>query len=464
MKKKLQFGLYLCFIAILFNCSNSDDGTSEQRLEPITASFEATISTTDANTLLLNNTTTYEFPFTSSWDYGLGNGNVTDGPGVEMVRYTTPGTYTITLTVTGEGVSDTATQSITVNENGICPDGNCIPTEPVEPNMGLKDFANFPIGMAITTDRLNISEYAGVLRSDFNHLTAEFEMKMDIMHPTPTTFNFEKGDAIVAFATANGMDVHGHTLIWHNEAALPSWVKNFSGTDAEFEAMVENYITKTLEHFKGKVRSWDLVNEALSDSGNNPLRNTESGGLGSIFRQRMGPDYVKKCFQFARKADPDVLLFYNDYNMASDDSKRAAMFRLVDDLGDLIDGIGAQMHISFNSPSKSKIQALADGTVNRGLQLHFAELDIRVNTEGNASLSALSTSRANAQKAKYKEVVEIYNAIPDVNKFALTIWGLRDNESWLTDFWQVPEFPLLFDRNYNKKPAYDGVMEALTGN
>ncbi len=457
--------LGLCLITIMFSCSNSDDGGTEQRLEPITAAFEATISTTDPNVLILNNTTTYEFDFTSSWDYGLGDPAVTDGPGNEMVRYATPGRYTITLTVTGEGVTDTATQEILVDINGICPDGVCSPIEPevpLEPQVGLKDFADFSVGMAITLERLNIPQHAEVYRKDFNNLTAEFEMKMDIMHPTPTTFNFDAGDAIVAFAEANGMEVHGHTLIWHNEFALPNWVKNFSGTDAQFEAMVENYITTTLQHFKGKVRSWDLVNEAISDSRGNPLRNTEGNGLGSIFRQKMGPDYVKKCFQFARNADPDVKLFYNDYNMASSVSKRDAMFRLVDDLGDLIDGVGAQMHISFNSPSQSRIQQLVDGVVSRNLLLHFAELDVRVNTEGNASLAALSAPRAEAQKAKYKEVVEIYNAIPQANKFALTVWGLRDNETWLTDFWKVPEFPLMFNENYTQKPAYDGFMEALT--
>jgi endo-1,4-beta-xylanase len=95
------------------------------------------------------------------------------------------------------------------------------------------------------------------------------------------------------------------------------------------------------------------------------------------------------------------------------------------------------------------------------LKLHFAELDIRTNSEGDANVTSLSSSKANAQKAKFKEVVEIYNAIPLDNKFALTTWGLRDNESWLLDFWGVPDWPLMFDENYNKKPAYDGFIEGL---
>ena len=127
----------------------------------------------------------------------------------------------------------------------------------------------------------------------------------------------------LSFAQANDMNVHGHALIWHN--ATPSWVQNFAGTDAEFEAMVKDYITTTVTRYKGKVRSWDVVNEAFEDGVVIPLRN-------SVFRQKMGDDYIKKCFQFARDADPDVLLFYNDYNMASSATKRTAMFNLVDEL------------------------------------------------------------------------------------------------------------------------------------
>ena len=217
--------------------------------------------------------------------------------------------------------------------------------------------------------------------------------------------------------------------------------------------MVEDYITTTVTRNKGKVKYWDVVNEAIDDDGGgNPLRN-------SVFRQKMGDDYIKKCFQWARNADPDALLFYNDYNMAASSGKRAAMFALVDNLGDLVDGVGAQMHISYNGPSQSNIQAVADGTVSRGLKLHFSELDIRANP--NNDISSLTNARAEAQKAKYKEVVEIYNAIPLDNKYALTIWGIRDSESWLIDFWGHTDWPLIFDDSYNKKSAYDGFIEGL---
>lgn len=130
-------------------------------------------------------------------------------------------------------------------------------------------------------------------------------------------------------------------------------------------------------------------------------------------------------------------------------------------MGDLADGVGAQMHITYNEPSVDNIQAVVDGVVSRGLKLHFSELDIRTNPEQDTGITILSSEKATLQQAKYKEVAQIYNSIPLENKFALTVWGLRDNESWLLNFWGVPDWPLLFDQSYNKKKAYQGFLEGL---
>ncbi len=455
MKKINKFLTLISALILAFACSSDGGGGPNPGPivipDPIKASFDFSISTTDAHVLLLNNTTTHNVSFTSVWDYGLGTGTVADGAGVEEVRYDIEGQYTIKLTVTSDGLSNTASKTIIVNADGICPNGVCSGSGS---NESLKSAATtFSVGMITRAAYINAGgQHTATLKKEFNNLTSEYEMKMNVMYPSQGNYNFSAGDVIVGFAQANGMNVHGHALIWHS--STPSWVENFAGTNAEFEAMVEDYITTTVNHFKGKVRSWDVVNEALEDGTGHPLRN-------SVFRQKMGDDYVKKCFQFARNADPTALLFYNDYNMASSPTKRAAMFVLVDNLGNLCDGVGAQMHISYNGPSAANIQAVADGTVSRGKKLHFSELDIRTNPEGNASLTSLSTDRANSQKAKFKEVVQIYNSIPLANKFALTVWGLRDNESWLIDFWGVPDWPLMFNANYNKKPAYDGFIEAL---
>ncbi|MGB7392887.1 MAG: endo-1,4-beta-xylanase [Pricia sp.] len=321
-----------------------------------------------------------------------------------------------------------------------------------EPDTALKSVATtFSVGMAVQANRLT-GMHDSILRREFNNLTAEYEMKMNIMYPREGEYDFTAADAIVDYAVANDMDVHGHALIWYN--ATPSWVENFSGTDAEFEAMVEDYITTVLERYKGRVRSWDVVNEAIND-GSNTLRN-------SVFLERMGEDYIAKCYQFARNADPDVLLFYNDYNIEFDTGKRDATFAIVDNLlaQDLIDGVGAQMHISYTFPSRSQIQGFVDATVSRELLVHFSELDIRANPDNDLTTS-LTTARAVQQQAKYREVVEIYDAIPEEYKFAITVWGLRDTETWLIDFWGQPDWPLMYDANFNIKKAHTGFLEGL---
>ena len=443
--------LLLVTALFLFSCSDEDESFIGPEIEtPVTvkASFTYTISTADPYVVIFQNTTEASVQYQSFWDYGLGAGIVSDNSGVSGVRYNDEGEYTVKYYVIYDGLTTIVTQTIRVDKNGVCPDGFCGSTS----DTSLKDAATtFSVGTITRSSWVNAGgQHTETLKKEFNNITSEYEMKMNVMYPSQGNYDFSAADAMVSFAQENDMNVHGHALIWHN--ATPSWVQNFAGTNAEFEAMVKDYITTTLTRFKGKVRSWDVVNEAFEDGSGHPLRN-------SVFRQKMGDDYIKKCFQFARDADPDVLLFYNDYNMASSSTKRAAMFNLVDELGDLIDGVGTQMHISYNGPSKSNIEAVADGTVSRGLKLHFAELDIRANP--NKDITSLTNDRAQEQRAKYKEVVQIYNSIPLANKFALTIWGVRDNESWLIDFWGNADWPLLFDSSYNKKAAYFGFLEGL---
>ena len=454
--KKASRYLVLFLATFWLSCSSDseeikndeDDNTKVTKVE---ASFEYTISEEDPYSILLNNTTESDSDFSAVWDFGTGGDKVLDMEGLEEVRYEKTGEYTITLEVTNTAGTSTATKKIMVDQRyGVCNINGC---EELSQN-GLKEETDtFAVGVITQSYRINEGgNHTQVLKKEFNSLTSEYEMKMNIMHPSPNSYDFSAADAIVDFAVANDMFVHGHALIWHD--ATPDWVENFSGTDAEFEKMVEEYITTTMTRYKGKVRSWDVVNEAVDESAGNPLRN-------SVFRQRMGDDYVKKCFQFARNADRDAILFYNDFNIAANSGKRAAIFNLIDDLGDLVDGVGAQMHISIDYPSTEDIQAVVDATVSRGLKLHFSELDIRTNPENDKNVSSLSIEKAALQKAKFMEVVKIYNTVPLENKFGVTVWGLRDNESWLINFFGVPEWPLLFDENYNKKQAYDGFLEGL---
>jgi endo-1,4-beta-xylanase len=265
------------------------------------------------------------------------------------------------------------------------------------------------------------------------------------------SYDWSKSDAIVDYAEANGMNIHGHALIWHE--SVPSALENFTGTDAEFEAIVEDYITTTVTRYKGKVDSWDVVNEAIADN-RSSLRPT-------IFRQRMGENYVEKCFQFARNADPDVKLFYNDYNMVTDALKRSGALNLVDDLisKNLIDGVGYQMHININSPSETEMQLATNELINRELLIHYSELDVRTNTDGQ--LTEFTEQVAFSQRNKVSQVTRVYNNIPDNLKYALTIWGLKDDDSWITPRFGNIDWPLLFDESFGKKEAYFGFIEGL---
>ncbi|MGL1888141.1 MAG: endo-1,4-beta-xylanase [Reichenbachiella sp.] len=344
-------------------------------------------------------------------------------------------------------------EELSVNSNVITATTESEPgPEPPEPTTPLKEAAGFNVGNIVQASRLS-GQYQTILSSEFDQITAEYEMKMNIMYPSEGNYDYSKGDAIVDFAVDNGLEVHGHALVWHN--ATPSWVENFSGTDAEFEIMVEDFVKTTVERYKGKVRSWDVVNEAFQDGGSSPLRT-------SVFQQKMGDDFMAKCFQWAREADPDLLLFYNDYNMIYDATKLQSVLDMVDDFQDRgipIDGVGFQMHISYNSPSKSQMAAAAKKITDRGLLLHFAELDVRANPDN--SMSSLTVQREEEQATKVREVVEVYNAIPEANKFALTIWGVKDNDSWLMDFWGHIDWPLLWDSNFELKKAHTGFLEGL---
>ncbi len=316
----------------------------------------------------------------------------------------------------------------------------------------LKTLAVHPVGVAIQAVHLSSPERTTVIKKVFNSITAEWEMKMNPISAGPGSYNWTGADALVDFAEENGMQVHGHTLVWHQ--TTPSWMENFGGDDEAFEEAVKEYMTTVIARYKGRVVSWDVINEAFDDE-RGELRN-------SVFRRRMGDDYIARLFQYAREADPDLLLFYNDYGLTWSLPKRRAVMRMLDDFqerGIPIDGVGLQMHMAWDGPSLEVITETINEVVKRGLKLHLSELDVRINTDG--SLRSWNTARGNIQKERVKEVVAAFNRIPEEQRFAITLWGLRDPDTWLINFYDRPEWPLLFDAEFRPKPAYYGFVEAL---
>ncbi|MDG2431647.1 endo-1,4-beta-xylanase [Flavobacterium sp.] len=340
-----------------------------------------------------------------------------------------------------------------------------IPEDPTFLKVKANKLANpFLIGMAIKANQLNAgSQYDLILRNEFSSISAEYEMKMDQISTASGVYNWTVADKIVAYGNTNGINVHGHALVWHN--SVPSWLANYTGTDAAFALEVKKYITDVVTHYKGKVKSWDVVNEAVEDDGT--MRNT-------VFLRRMGPNYVNDCFKWAREAavaaaDTQLLLFYNDYATSDNIKKQNAAYTIIDGLvaNKLIDGVGFQMHNTIFAPTKSQIEIDINRAVSKGLKIHISELDMQVNP-GNApsNLTATFTNELRfAQKDKYQEIVKIYNALPAANKYALTVWGMKDNESWIPFNAELNhpgnDWPLLYDANFGLKSAHTGFLLGL---
>lgn len=342
---------------------------------------------------------------------------------------------------------------------------NNIAEDPTFLKVKVNKLANpFFVGMAVKANQLdNGSPYDVILKNEFSSISAEYEMKMDQISTASGVYNWTVADKIVAYGNSNGINVHGHALVWHN--SVPTWLANYSGTDADFALEVKKYITDVVTHYKGKVRSWDVVNEAVEADGT--MRNT-------IFLKRMGANYVNDCFKWARAAavaaaDSQLLLFYNDYATSDNIDKQNAAYSIIDGLvaSKLIDGVGFQMHNTIFAPSKAQIESDINRAVAKGLKIHISELDMQVNP-GNApaNLTATFTNELRlAQKEKYKEIVKIYNALPAVNKYALTVWGMKDNESWIpfsTDLNHPGnDWPLLYDASFGLKSAHTGFLQGL---
>ena len=326
----------------------------------------------------------------------------------------------------------------------------------------LKDLASFPVGNIVSANKIQTNnQFISTLLNDFNSITAENDMKMRNMFIGPNEYDFSDGDVIVSFAKENGIRVFGHALIWHS--SIPDWLQNFNGTDSEFEGLVENYIKSTVLHFSQEkmiingqevsvVSGWDVVNEAFTNQADN-----------AIFRQRIGSDYVEKCFIWAREADSDVKLFYNDYGLETNSNKVNQVLNMIDYFRNNnipIDGVGLQMHIDHINPLLQQIEDNLQLFINKDVLIHFSELDITVNR--NSDISTLTFERAESQENRYRDIVNLYLNVPITNRFGITLWGMRDIDSWLLNHHNNPnEYPLLFNTNYETKISHRGFAEGL---
>ncbi|MEU1852814.1 endo-1,4-beta-xylanase [Streptomyces sp. NPDC019990] len=287
-------------------------------------------------------------------------------------------------------------------------------------------------GTAVAAGRLGDGVYTRILDREFNSATAENEMKWDATERSRGSFTFGAADQIVNRALGRGQRVRGHTLVWHSQ--LPGWV-NQTRDAATLRSVMKHHINTLMSRYRGKIHSWDVVNEAFADGGSGQLR-------GSVFRDVLGTGFIEEAFRTARSADPSAKLCYNDYSIENwSDAKTQGVYRLVRDFkarGVPIDCVGLQAHFGAGGPPAS-FQTTLSNFAALGVDVQITELDI-----------------AQAPPAAYANTVRACMNVPRCT--GITVWGIRDSDSW-----RSRENPLLFDRNGNKKAAYQATLSAMGG-
>lgn len=305
------------------------------------------------------------------------------------------------------------------------------------------------IGTAVGSNFDQNETYMSILRREFNMLTAENAMKFDALHPSRDMYQFQTADAIVGFAEANGMQVRGHTLAWHNQ--LPVWLVNGSWTREDAKAILDEHVAAVVGRYKGRIGAWDVVNEAVDDKG---VRRASS-----FWERSIGSDYIEVAFRAAHAADPEAKLFYNDYSIEWPGPKQDSVYALIKDLKDRgvpIHGIGFQGHFEAGggTPSRQVLKSTFDRFAALGLTIHVTELDVRIRLPATEAKLA-------AQAENYRAVV---GACLDTQACeALVVWGLHDGNSWVPSTFPGWGDALLFDASFQPKPAYRAVNDLLAG-
>lgn len=295
------------------------------------------------------------------------------------------------------------------------------------------------------------ANYDYELRSEIHDKTFEHEYNAmtagmfwgDGSRPSRTEYDFSEMDTKVNWGLARGMDVLGQTLVWFDPGELPDWFK--AAPKSEVEKIMNEHIDAVVGRYKGKIKFWNVVNEAVNDDDTGTLCQDHK------WVEAMGDDYIRKAFVRAHASDPTAVLYYNEFNIESNQAKYEGVKALLLSLksqGAPIHALGWQMHVKPGSFDPSTLLTRLNEIADLGFDNYITELDVELPENATAS-------DYEAQKQTFKKVVETF--LKARRHKTLVIWGLRDGSpGWLTN-----NHALLFDENYNKKPAYFGVQEAL---
>jgi endo-1,4-beta-xylanase len=347
---------------------------------------------------------------------------------------------------------------------------------PIADSLNEKYETLFPIGAAV--DSQSYMTHAALLRQHFNSVTPENEMKFESLQGTEGRFTYDAADRIVAFAQQNAMKIRGHALVWHTQN--PAWLfANGSGGSVSRETLLtrmRTHIANVVQHFKGKVYAWDVVNEAVMEDGSYRDGDEEEGKQ-SPWYEILGESYIAEAFRAAHEADPDAKLFYNDfYNYIP--AKRDGIYNMLSELieaGVPVHGVGLQAHLNIepsNNPSNQAyhqhVENMEDAIelyASLGLEVQVTELDVSLYIPGVTYTAetfyteATFTDEIEAKQAeRYRAFFEMFRRHAD-KLTGVTFWGIADDNTWLSEFSSGrKDFPLLFDGSHAKKQAYDAVV------
>jgi endo-1,4-beta-xylanase len=336
--------------------------------------------------------------------------------------------------------------------------------------------ADFYVGAAINEAQITGADKKGdaIVARQFDSISPENVLKWEIVHPQPGKYDFKLADQYVAFGEKHHMWIVGHNLVWHSQ--VPAWVfhdgqGNLLTRDALL-ARMKDHIDTVVGRYKGRIQSWDVVNEALNEDGT--LRQ-------SLWEKIIGDDYIAKAFEYAHEADPAAQLTYNDYNIEKP-AKRDGAVRLVKQLladGAPISCVGIQDHDSLTEPSAEQEDAAIQAFAALGVKVAISELDVDVlppalgHMTADVSAHAAADPKLNPWPKKLpdpvqQQLAERYGELfrvfvkdkADISR--VTLWGVMDGDSWKNN-WPVrgrTDYPLLFDRKGKAKPAFFAVVQA----
>ncbi len=334
---------------------------------------------------------------------------------------------------------------------------------------------DFLIGAALNQNQFTGADTVGgkVISEQFNSITPENVLKWESVHPQPDKYDFEPGDAYVAFGEKHGMFIIGHTLVWHNQT--PRWVfEDANGKPVDRDTLLKrlhDHIQTVMGRYKGRIKGWDVVNEALNEDGT--MRQTQ-------WLKIIGDDYIAKAFEFAHEADPAAELHYNDYSLENE-AKRKGAIELVKKLkaqGVPITAVGLQGHDKMDWPTAAREDATISDFAKLGVKVMITELDVDVlpsparNQTADITLRMEQQAKTNPYTNGLPDAVQQQLAKRYADLFAVfvkhrdvvsrvTFWGVRDSDSWLNN-WPArgrTSYPLLFDREGKPKAAFEAVIK-----